>query len=208
MTPAATTPETEAPAAILAAAADLFADRGFSGVTIKDISAKARVNSALIYYYYEDKEGLYRAVLRYILGEISTRIGSAIAVVPSPVEGVRLFVLAQAERFFENRNFARLVLRELFDHGSVRLEVPMNSVLANALRPLMALIAQGQKDGVFRTDIDPRFALFSTVSQVAYFTIAQPLVANVMGTPAGVPLEISRAYAQHAAEWALRALKA
>ena len=48
MSPATATPETEAPAAILAAAADLFADHGYSGVTIKEISAKARVNSALI----------------------------------------------------------------------------------------------------------------------------------------------------------------
>ena len=139
---------------------------------------------------------------------MSAKVGSSIAVVPSPEEGVRRFILAQAERFFENRNFARLVLRELFDFGSVRLEVPMDSVLTNALRPLLTLIVAGQEEGIFRQDLDPRFGLISTVAQVAYFTIAQPLVASIMGTEKGVPLETSRAFAAHAADFALRALKA
>src|ERR1043166_7302349 len=98
----AAAPDTEAPAAILGAATELFASRGFSGVTIKEIAAKARVNSALLYYYYEDKEGLYRAVLRYIIGTISQQVGGAIAVIPSPEEGVRRFVLAQSARFRED----------------------------------------------------------------------------------------------------------
>jgi|ERR1041385_8870658 TetR/AcrR family transcriptional regulator len=204
----ATATDIEAPAAILSAATELFAAQGFAGVTIKEISARAKVNSALIYYYYEDKEGLYRAVLRYIIGTISQQVGGAIAVVPSPEEGVRRFVLAQSARFREDRNFAFLVLRELFDGGTIRLEVPMHSVVTNALRPLMELIQAGQKSGAFRADLDPRFAAISTISQVAYFTIAQPIVATLMGHSGTVPPETSRDFGAHAAEWAVRALKA
>ena len=59
------TPDPSARDAILAAATELFAAQGFAGVTIKEIGAKAKVNSALLYYYFEDKEGLYRAVLAH-----------------------------------------------------------------------------------------------------------------------------------------------
>lgn len=208
MTPATAAQGPEAPAAILAAAAELFAAQGFSGVTVKAIAAKAKVNSALLYYYYEDKEGLYRAVLGHLVGSISKEIGASLASAPSPDEGVRRFVCTQAELFFANRTFARLLLRELMDHGAIRLEVPLSAVIANAFRPLAEQIVAGQQAGVFRRDLDPRFAVLSTVAQVAYFTLAQPLVALVMGHEGAVPAETSRAFAIHAADFAVHALKA
>ena len=194
---------------ILAAATELFAAQGFTGVTVKAIAGKAKVNPALLYYYFEDKEALYREVLAQIVGGMSRQIGSALASAPpSPEEGVRRFVMAQAERFFENRTFARLVLRELFDGGTVRLETPMHAVVTNAFRPLMELIKGGQRAGVFRADLDPRFAVISTVAQVAYFTLAQPIVAELMELPGGVPIETARAFGVHASDFVIRALKA
>jgi AcrR family transcriptional regulator len=44
-------------------ALDLFAERGFSGISIKDIAKKAGINPALIYYYYKDKADLFRAAI-------------------------------------------------------------------------------------------------------------------------------------------------
>ena len=194
--------------AILAAAAELFSAQGYAGTTIKEIAGKAKVNSALLYYYFEDKEGLYRAVLAHLMGSVSQAIGGSLAQAPSPEEGVRRFVLAQSERFTVNRAFAKLLLRELMDHGAVRLEVPISTVIGNAFRPLAAQIAAGQQAGVFRRDLDVRFAVLSIVAQVAYFTLAQPLVAQLMGQEGTVPPETARAFGAHAADWAVRALKA
>jgi AcrR family transcriptional regulator len=46
--------------AILAVALDLFAERNFSAVTIKEIAARLGMNTALIYYYFESKEDLFQ----------------------------------------------------------------------------------------------------------------------------------------------------
>src|SRR6266545_704720 len=48
---------------LLHAATAAFAEDGFAGARVDDIAARAGVNKALIYTYYRDKEGLYRAVL-------------------------------------------------------------------------------------------------------------------------------------------------
>ena len=205
---APTTTDPAAREAILAAAGELFAAQGFSATTIKEIAGKAKVNSALLYYYFEDKEGLYRAVLAHLMGSVSQAIGGSMAEAPSPEEGVRRFVLTQSDRFTANRSFAKLLLRELMDHGAVRLEVPISTVIGNAFRPLAAQIVAGQEAGVFRRDLDVRFAVLSIVAQVAYFTLAQPLVAQLMGHEGTVPPETARAFGDHAAEWAVRALKA
>lgn len=50
---------------LMMAALDLFARRDFSAVTIKDIAKVAGVNTALIYYYFDNKEDLFRATLDY-----------------------------------------------------------------------------------------------------------------------------------------------
>ncbi len=47
---------------IFLAAESLFALHGFNGVSIRDISKKAEVNSALVQYYFSSKESLYRAI--------------------------------------------------------------------------------------------------------------------------------------------------
>jgi hypothetical protein len=71
------------------------------------------------------------------------------------------------------------------------------------------LIEEGQRAGVFRRDVDPRFAAISTISQVAYFFVARPAVRILLGTgPDGPAPEVVRAYASHAAEFALAALAA
>lgn len=45
------------------AALDVFAERDFASVTIKDIACAIGVNTALIYYYFESKEDLFRATI-------------------------------------------------------------------------------------------------------------------------------------------------
>lgn len=48
---------------ILAAATHLFAERGFDGVRMRDLSIEAQANVATIAYHFGDKRGLYEAVV-------------------------------------------------------------------------------------------------------------------------------------------------
>ncbi len=48
---------------ILAAAEEEFAQHGFTAARTEAIAAKTGVAKSMIYYYFKDKEGLYRAVL-------------------------------------------------------------------------------------------------------------------------------------------------
>lgn len=62
-------------AAILAAAEQTFAQRGFTGARVDEIAEASGYNKSLIFYYFTDKLGLYRAVV----GRCKTEIGAAIA---------------------------------------------------------------------------------------------------------------------------------
>jgi len=50
--------------AMLEAAEELFAARGFSAVTVRDIAKQAGVSHALVHRYLGKKEGIYRMVLQ------------------------------------------------------------------------------------------------------------------------------------------------
>lgn len=64
----------ESRAEIIDAAFGLFAERGFHGVSVRDIARKARVSEALLYHYFKNKTGLLEAVLQEKLTEISTAL--------------------------------------------------------------------------------------------------------------------------------------
>lgn len=68
---------------ILKEAARLFADKGYTGTTIQEVVSAAGTTKPMVYYYFNGKEGLYRALIeeayervRKELEEIDTTGGS------------------------------------------------------------------------------------------------------------------------------------
>ena len=54
---------------ILEKATELFASRGYHGTSMSAITKSAGVNKALVFYYFDSKEGLVHAALRQSLGK-------------------------------------------------------------------------------------------------------------------------------------------
>ena len=194
---------------ILDAAERLFSDRGFARTTIKQIGREAGVNSALLYYYFADKDQLYRSVLERFVSRLVARTMSSSTGDGDPERCLRAFVAAQADALAANPHFPRLLVRELVDFDAAHAVEQIQLLAATSFRRLCGLIEDGQRAGVFRRDVDPRFAAISTIAQVAYFFVARPAVRILLGAgPDGPAPEVLRAYASHAAEFALAALAA
>src|ERR1700675_3645453 len=68
----------ESRAAILQAAAREFSELGIAGARTDAIAREARVNKALLYYYFEDKETLYGAVLDHAFSGMKSRVFAAL----------------------------------------------------------------------------------------------------------------------------------
>jgi AcrR family transcriptional regulator len=88
--------ERETRARLLAEAARLFADRGFKGVTVREICRAAGANVAAINYHFGDKAGLYLEVLRPAVKAMreSTERARAAGEGRPPEEQLRLAIVA------------------------------------------------------------------------------------------------------------------
>jgi AcrR family transcriptional regulator len=71
--------------ALIRAAYELLAERGFEGLRTRDIAAKVGVNIATLHYYYPTKEKLIRGVVGYAMG----RFRSTLQPAGSPGEQLR-----------------------------------------------------------------------------------------------------------------------
>ncbi len=175
-------------ATLLARATREFADRGFDGARIDEIAASAGINKRMIYAYFGDKDGLYRAVLDACLaqGLELTREG----VVP-PGATLRQRAEAIVRRFFEHLaghpDFVRLLTWEALSHDRRGRKILL-SRLEVGLEPLRAIVRLGVKDGSFRADLEPRLVLVAVNTMLlGYFTqrhLVEALWKTELGTPA------------------------
>jgi AcrR family transcriptional regulator len=115
-------PREEASAAILAAAADLFAERGPARTSIRDIAAEAKLNHALVFRYFGSKEQLVSAVLNY-LAEQQTAALEAGALTEDPILNKLMWVQA------------RTVL-DGYPIGELQSHFPNATAMVNVIRPL------------------------------------------------------------------------
>jgi AcrR family transcriptional regulator len=74
---------------LLAAARELFSERGFAGTATEDLVARAGVTRGALYHQYVDKRDLFRAVFEDLERELGERIATAAAAETSPWEMIR-----------------------------------------------------------------------------------------------------------------------
>jgi AcrR family transcriptional regulator len=163
----ATPPAATARERILRAAAEEFAEHGFSGARINRIAEAAGQNKQLIYHYFDSKEGIYAAVL----GEMLTSMHGATDV----TSGIREIIQGSPKSTPEERRaWGRMATWE-----GLSGERPVTSAAQRqeSIRRQIQTFMQMQQEGRFATDIDPRFAL-ATIYAVATARYAVPQLVD------------------------------
>jgi AcrR family transcriptional regulator len=69
--------DTTARERLLAAASDLFSRKGYSATTTREIVAAARVTKPVLYYYFQNKEGIYVELMRKAFAKLDTLLDAS-----------------------------------------------------------------------------------------------------------------------------------
>ena len=175
---------------IVATAASIFAEQGLAGARMDEIARMAKVNKALLYYYFRSKEELHRFVLETLLSQLRSRVwGESNASLPA---GKRL--AAVIDNFFEfirrHPNYPRLIQREMMSNGP-----NVEWIVSRYYRPLharlVALIEEGISSGEFRS-VDARNTALTVVSSMVFYFAAAPVLKRILGHDPLRPSEVAR----------------
>jgi len=132
----------------LAAAREVFVERGFDGTTIADIARVAGVAAGTVYLYFPSKADIFAALYARLFGVINLALRDAPVRSPDMREATRVRIHAVFEACAEQSDLLRLVFLN-FDPRSETART-MRSGDQNRLQPLAELLRAGMNAGGVR----------------------------------------------------------
>jgi len=153
---------------ILDAAAEVFAESGFSGARVDRIALLAGVNKAMIYYRIGDKRELYRRVVLRGQNGFRNALLTAVDSSSDASETLGSVIAGIAENALANRVVPSIILRELAGRASTLPEEGLQGI-GNFMEIVRNLVSAGVGEGTFR-NIDPVALQFLVIGSV--FTLS------------------------------------
>src|ERR1700732_754481 len=170
------------PAAILQASAQEFAQYGIAGARTEAIAREARVNKALLYYYFKDKETLYGAVLDNAFSGLKATVFRVLDSDLPPREKIMTYVGTYFDFIASNQVYPKLMQREMMrarEGHSPHIE----KLVKNYLQPIYVrvgeLLRKGIAEGEFRK-IDPAHFIPSMVAMIIFYFSSAPLMQKIV----------------------------
>ena len=157
---------------ILAAARDEFAEYGLGGARVDRIAERSGLNKRLIYYYFEDKEKLFQAVLEQAYRDIREQEAQLHLLDLEPATAVRRLIEFTWNYYLAHPEFMTLLnsanlhkARHLAESKRAR---ELNSPL---IETLAGVLERGRREGSFRGGVDP-VQLYVSIAGMAYFYLS------------------------------------
>jgi TetR/AcrR family fatty acid metabolism transcriptional regulator len=138
--------------ALLRAATDVFATRGFFNAQVADVARAAGVAAGTVYLYFRSKDDLLVSIFDRTMREGLTEARSAVAAIDNPADRLRVLARLHLARLGRDRSLAIVFQVEL--RQSVKfMERFSSSLFRDYLGQIRTAIADGQQRGLFRADI-------------------------------------------------------
>lgn len=172
----------ESRAAILKAAVSEFAECGIAGARTDRIARAARVNKALLYYYFKDKDALYEAVLNHVFKGMRERVLPVLESSLEPREKLLEYVGRYFDYIAANPRFPRVVQAEWMRVGQ-RATPQMLRIAREYIAPIYQgmtdLLREGAEKGQLRR-MDPIDFLPSLVGITIFYFSTAPAMKTLL----------------------------
>jgi TetR/AcrR family transcriptional regulator len=163
---------------LLQTAIELFADDGFDKTSIRQLAAKANVNSALISYHFGSKQGLYQAAVEKQLQILVDFTQKAQNGENSPIDILELYASTMLKIHTENPYFIKLCYREFIAPSAI-LEAFAQNHLKYVFEIIAKALHRGIEEGLFRQDLDVDAAVILWAGMVNFFFFSRPIRSRI-----------------------------
>ena len=193
---------------LLQAAGRAFAERGYSGATVRDICKEAGANVAAVNYYFKDKLALYTEVLNLMKRATHVdQVRAALDQKASPEEILRAVIKARLRGLHGQKLpdwYFRIVSREFAQPTPA-----MTHVIDKVMRPTYQRLLEvvGKIIGRSPNHEQTRLCTHSVMGQILLYVLAAPLLARVWPELKMAPEQVER-IADHIADFSMAYLRA
>jgi TetR/AcrR family transcriptional regulator len=173
----------ESRAAILLAAVREFSDNGIAGARVDAIARAAKVNKALVYYYFKDKEALYGAVLDHVFSGLTSCISEALSKNSPPRDRILAYAGAHFDYIAGHPLYPRIVQAELMRAGrggATHLERIGKQYFRRIFSHVAEVLRQGMSAGDFRM-VDEMHFITSMVAIITFYFNSAPVMRLMTG---------------------------
>jgi len=155
--------------AILRAATDVFASRGFFNAQVADVARAAGIAAGTVYLYFRSKDELLVSIFERTMREGLAEGRAAVAGLRDPRERLRRLARVHLARLGRDRSLA-IVFQVELRQSTKFMERVSSTLVRDYLGLIRSAIADGQQAGTFRTDVNPTTAakvLFGGLDEMA-----------------------------------------
>ena len=164
---------------LLDIAEQLFAERGFYGVSIAAIASKVGFTKQGLLHYFNSKEKLYGAILQRISDDFQEQQTEAEQASEEPIESLKQFYAALAEPTDTNTRRTRLLMRELLDNNA-RATNAENWYLREFLERLIVMVKAIEGLQTL-SDEEALIFAYQLLGAVNYFLISPATLSGIFG---------------------------
>lgn len=143
---------------ILSQVIPLFAQKGYSRVTMREAAARAGITPGSFYHHFPGKQALYLAAMKQAFASRARDIREALAGDGAPVERLRNLIYRFCAQLSRDPVFTRLIHREILDGDDNRLQLVADAVFRDVFSEVMGLCRE------LSPSFDPFLLCMSVVS--------------------------------------------
>ncbi len=161
---------------ILEASIPLFADKGFDGVSMRDIARAVGIKAPALYNHFDDKQTLYLAVISHAFANKADNLIQTLSSIEEPEKKLEQFITQLTRMMAEDDSFRHLLQRELLDGDEQRLKILGSEVFAELFLTARNLFKQ-----LYGNCCDPGLLAITAIGMIRQHFELQPLYQYLPG---------------------------
>ncbi len=173
--------EVETKDRILKAAIEEFVEYGFYGARTQNIANRAKVNKAMLHYYFRNKENIYEETLKTLFFRLMQRLNSISDEPVDPEKKMSQILDAFIEIFTDNSLYVKLLLYEIIRGGDKLAKIAKENFMIVPMNPVNGKIYKyfksQMKAGKIK-NINVFHLLISLIAQVAPVYVAKSFIGD------------------------------
>jgi len=166
-------------AALIKAARVKFVQKDYDKVSIRELAELAQVNSAMIKYYFQSKEGLYKAMIEDVTGQVMSGIKQHLA--SGQFHSIEGFFRSFYEVIKQSPEFPMLMLKEMILNQGVCRDYFVERIGKAHMALFDQLFDHFKRAGKLRDDLDPKLFRMSLLALTIHPWHMRELVYKVEG---------------------------